>query len=96
LLLSSVAFWKLWLCLVYEESSWRIITIFASKNGAVCREVQSHFESSPLARFTKKFLGAFSRFMCPKTKLFAVKFRRILEVLCLQVLQKRFWAHIHD
>jgi len=26
--------------------------------------------------------------MRPKTKLFAVKFRRILEVLCLQVLQK--------
>jgi len=25
-----------------------------------------------------------------------MKFRRILEVLCLQVLQKRFWASIHD
>jgi len=34
--------------------------------------------------------------MRPKTKLFAVKFRRIFEVLCLQVLQKRFWAHYHD
>jgi len=32
----------------------------------------------------------------PKTKLFAVKFRRILEVLCLQVLQKKFWAQFLD
>jgi len=31
-----------------------------------------------------------------KTKLFAMKFRRILEVLCLQVLQKRFWVQFHD
>jgi len=80
---------------VYEESSWRIITIFASKHGGVCRDVETHFESSPLARVTKKFMGAFSRFMCPKTKLFAVNFRRILEVLCMQVLQKRFWVHYH-
>jgi len=32
----------------------------------------------------------------PKMKLFAVQFRRILEVLCLQGLQKKFWAHFHD
>jgi len=31
----------------------------------------------------KNVLGAFSRYLCPKTKLFAVKFRRILEVLAL-------------
>jgi len=37
----------------------------------------------------KKVLGAFSRFLRPKTKLFAVKFRRILEVICLQGLQKK-------
>jgi len=30
--------------------------------------------------------------MCLKAKLFAVKFRRMLEVLDLQVLQKKFWA----
>ena len=69
--------------------------IFVSKNGAVCHGVQTHFESSPLAMFTKKFLGAFSRFMCPKTKLFAVKFRRILDVVRIQGLQKDFWAHFH-
>ena len=44
---------------VYEESSWHIIMIFASKHGAVCRDVETHFESSPLARFRKKFLSAF-------------------------------------
>jgi len=31
--------------------------------------------------------------MRPKTKLFAVELRRIPEVLCLQVLQKKFWAY---
>ena len=34
--------------------------------------------------------------MRPKTKLFAVEFRRILEVLVLQGLWKKFWAHYHD
>jgi len=80
---------------VYKESSGRIITIFASKNGAVCREVQTQFESSPNSGFTKRFLGAFSPFLRPKTKLFAVKFRRIFEVLRIQGLQKDFWAHFH-
>ena len=71
-------------------------TIFASKNEAVCREVQTHFWSSLCASFAEKVLGALFRFMCPKMKLFAVKFRRIFEVLCLLVLQKRFWAHYND
>ena len=39
-----------------------------------------------------KVLGAFSRFKRRKTKLFAVKFRRILEVLRLQGLQRNFWV----
>jgi len=59
---------------------------FVSKNEAVCCEVQTHFGSSRLASFIKKVLGAFSRFMRPKTKLFAVKFMRILEVLALRGL----------
>jgi len=54
-MLSSDAFWKFSPYEVYEESSWRIITIFASKNGGVCREVETHFESCPLAMFTKNF-----------------------------------------
>jgi len=28
-----------------------------SKNEAVCREIQTHFRSSPLARFWVEFLG---------------------------------------
>jgi len=64
---------------VYEKSSGRIFTIHASRNEAVCCVVRNHFRSSPLARFTEKVLGAYLRFMCPKTKLFAVEFRRILE-----------------
>ena len=112
---SSDAFWKFSPCEVYKNSSGRIITIYASKNEAVCREVQTHFGSFLRASFMKriwahfldfcvqkwsclflssdafwtfspdevlkKVLGAFSRFMRPKTKLFAVKFRCILEVL---------------
>jgi len=70
--------------------------ICASKNEAVCCEVQTHFGSFRLARFVKKVLGAFSRFLRPKTKLFAVKFRRILEVLHPQGLQRKFWANFHD
>jgi len=44
----------------------------------------------------KKVLSALSRLLLPKTKLFALKIRRILDVLSLQVLQKRFWAHYND
>jgi len=45
LLLSSDVFWKLSLCQVYEESFGCIFTIYASKNEAVCCEVQTHFEN---------------------------------------------------
>jgi len=51
-----------------------------SENEAVCSEVQTHFGRSLPASFAEKLLGAFSRFMRPKTKQFAMKFRRILEV----------------
>jgi len=50
------------------------------------------FRSFRPASFAEKVLGAISRFMCPKTKLFPVKFRRMWEVFGLQVLQKKFWA----
>jgi len=59
-----------------------------SKNEAVYCEVQTDFKSSLPVSFTDKVVGAILQFVCPKTKLFAVKFRRILEVLCLQVLKK--------
>ena len=66
-----------WLARFIKKKLWCIFTIYVSKNKAVSCEVQMHFGSSPLVRFTEKVLGAFSRFICPKTKMFAVKFRRI-------------------
>jgi len=65
-----------------------------SENEAVCNEVQTHFGSSLLASFAEKVLGEYSRFMRPKTKLFAVEFRCILEVLCLQGLHKKISGRI--
>jgi len=41
-------------------------------------------------------MGAIPRFVRPKMKLFTVMFRYILEVLCLQDLQKKVWAQFHD
>jgi len=76
------------LCLqVLKKRLSRNSTICASKSEAVCREVQTHFGSSLPASFTEKVVGAIPQFMRPKTKLFALKFRRILGVLCLRVLQ---------
>jgi len=83
LMWNSDAFWKFSACKFYRKSSGRNSTICASKNKAVCCEVQTYFGSSLPPRFTEKVLGAIPRFVRPKTKLFAVKFRRILEVLCL-------------
>jgi len=93
---SSDAFWKYSACKVYRKSSGRNSTICVSKNEAVCCVIQTHFESSCLASFTNKVLGAFSQFMRPKTKLFAVEFRRIPEVLWVQVKKNMLWAQFHD
>jgi len=48
-----------------------------------------HSGSSLPASFEEEVVGTIPRFVRSKTKLFAVKFRRILEVLCLQDLQKK-------
>ena len=90
------AFWKFSACKIYRKSSGRNSTICESKNEAVCREIQTHSGSSLPASFTENVLGAIPRFVGQKTKLFSVKFRRILKVLCLQDLQKKFWAQFHD
>jgi len=90
------AFRKLSPFKLYIKCSGRIFPIYASKNETVCRGVQTHFGSSCLASFINKVLGAFSQFMRRKPKLFAVKFRRIPEVLCVQVLKKMLWAQFHD
>jgi len=63
---------------IYKKNSGHIFPIYASRNEAVCRRVQTHFASSLPASFTDKVLGAIPRFVRPKTKMFAMKFRRIL------------------
>jgi len=82
--------------MLYIKSSGCIFTIDASENEAVCCEIQMHFGCFLPASFTENVLGTISRFVRPKTKLFKVKFRRILKVLRLQVLQKKFWAQFLD
>ena len=66
------AFWKFCACKVYRKNCGRIFMIYASKIEAVCYEVETHFGSSLLTRYTEKILDPFSRFMHPKAKLFAV------------------------
>ena len=82
---SSDAMWKFSFARCIKSSG-HFCKIYASKNEAVCRDVQTHFGSSPQSSVTKRFVGAISQFMRPKTKLFAVKFRRILEVFSMQAL----------
>ena len=93
---SSNAFFKFSACKVYKKSSGRIFTIYAFKRETLWCEVQKNFGSFHFARFVNKVLGAFLRFMRRKAKLFAAKFRRILEVLHLLCFQRKFWANFHD
>jgi len=67
-----------------EKSSGRIFLIYASKNKAVCCEIQTHFGSSLPASFAEKVVGAIPQFLHPKTMLFAVKCRRSLKVFAFQ------------
>jgi len=67
--------------------------IYAPQNEDFCFEVHTHFGSSLPARFTEKVMGTLSQFMRPKTKPFAAKFRRTVEVLHLQGLQKKVSWH---
>ena len=82
----SDAFWKLWLCQIYEEGFGRIFTIYVSENKAVRSEVQTHFGNSLPASFPEKVLGAIPRFVRPKRERFFVKFRHILETFAFQAL----------
>ena len=93
---SSDTFWKFSACEFSRKSSGCNSTICASKNKAVCREIQTHSGSSLPASFKEKVVSAIPRFVRPKTKLFAMKFRRILEVLCVRVLKKNFRTKFHD
>ena len=56
---SSDAFLKFFACKFCRKGSGRIITIFASKNEAVCCEVQTDFGSFLNANFMKKFWAQF-------------------------------------
>jgi len=79
-----------------RKSCGRNFTIYGSKNKTVCCEVQMHSGTSLPASLTEKVVGAIPQFVHPETKPFAVKFRRILEVLFLQVSKKKLWAQFHD
>jgi len=81
---------------VLQKKFWAQFSVYASKHKFVYREIQTHVRSFRPASFAEKVLGAYLRFMFPNTKLFAVKFRRIFEVLRLQGSQNKFWAHIYD
>ena len=96
LLWNSDAFWKFSACEFYRKSYRWNSTIYVCKNEPVCCEIKTHLESFRLSSFIKNIVGAFSRSMRPKMKLFAIELRRILEVLWLWVLQKKLWVQFHD
>ena len=68
------------------RSSGRIFLIFVSQT-KLSSSSDAYFELSP-SNVYKNVLGAFSRFLRPKTNLLAVKSIRILEVFTLQVKKK--------
>jgi len=47
-------------------------------------------------KFCRKSSGRIFTIYASKTKLFSVKFSRLLEVLCVQGSQKKCWAQFHD
>jgi len=57
---SSGAFWMFIACKFCRKGSGRIITIYASKSEAVCREVQTDFGSFLHPSFMKKFWAQFN------------------------------------
>jgi len=73
---------------LHKKGSGRIFPIYASKKEAVSWEVQTHSGTSLSASLKEKFAGAIPRLVLPKAKLFPLRFRRILEVLCPHVLKK--------
>jgi len=76
-------------CKVYSKNFWaQFDHLCVQKQSGLLLSSDAFWKFSP-CQLDKKVLGAFSQFVRPKTKLFALKFRRILEVLCLQGLQKK-------
>jgi len=91
----SDAFWKFSLCEVYKKFIAHFHDLCVRKRSSFQWSSNGFLSSLP-ASFAEKVLGAYTRFLRPKMKQFAVKCRRILEVLRIQGLQKDFWAHFHD
>ena len=63
---SSDAFWTFFACKFCRKASGRIFTIYASKNEAVCHEVQTDFGSFPRGSFVKKIWVHFLDFCVQK------------------------------
>ena len=85
LMWSSDAFWKFSACKFHRKSSAWNFTIHVSKYGAVSCEVQTQFGSFHLAcEVYENSSGRIITVLLPKTKQFAVKFRRITEVFPMQ------------
>jgi len=77
-----------------QRKFWSQFHDYPSKNEAVFHK--DVFWKFSLCEVYEKVLGTFSRFMRLKTKLFALKFKRISEVFALRCLWKKFWVHFHD
>ena len=83
LLWISEAFWTFSTCKVYRKKFWAECQhICVQKRSGLLWRSDASWTFSP-CKVAEKVLGAFSWFLRPKTKLFAVEFRRILDVLCL-------------
>jgi len=86
LLWSSDAFWTFSACKVYRKKFRAYCQdICVRKGSGLLWSSDASWKFSP-CKVTEKVLGAFSRFLRPKTKLSSVKFRRIFDVFSLHAL----------
>ena len=76
-------FWTLYACKVYRKFWVQFHDLCVQKQSCLLWSSDAFWKFS-LGRFTDKVLGALSRFMCPKMKLFPAKFRLILDVFTLR------------
>ena len=83
LLWNTEGFWKL---SAFKVCLWALChDLCVQKRSFFLWNLDVFWKFSP-CKLCEKVLGAIPRFLRPKTKLFAMKFRRILEVLCLRCL----------
>jgi len=79
----------------FTESFGRNFTIYVSKNEAVSCEIQTQFRSFLPASFAENAPGALSRFLHPKTKLFAMS-SDVFWKFSLCEMYENFWTNLHD